>query len=173
MDIKASIRTIPNWPKEGIMFRDITTLVQNPESFNAACDMLYDRYKDMEIDKVLGIESRGFIFGAVLAYKLNAGLVIARKPNKLPYKTVSQEYSLEYGTDKIEVHEDAILPGEKVLIVDDLVATGGTVQAAAKLVEKLKGEVVELGFVIGLPDILDKSKVEGYKTYTLVEFEGE
>jgi len=173
MDLKSAIRTIPHWPKEGIMFRDITTLIQNPTSFKGCCDLLYERYKNIPIDKVLGVESRGFIFGSVLAYQLGVGLVIARKPGKLPAKTVSQEYQLEYGVDRIEIHEDAISPGERVLIVDDLIATGGTVQAAAKLVEKLQGKVVELAFVVGLPDILDKSKIDKYKTFTLVEFEGE
>ena len=173
MDLKACIRTVPNWPKDGIMFRDITTLIENPSGFQYACEQLYKRYKDKRIDKVVGIESRGFIFGSVLAYLLGVGFVVARKPNKLPYKKISQEYQLEYGTDKIEMHEDAINPGENVLIVDDLIATGGTVQAAAKLVERLGGKVVELAFVIGLPDILDKSKLNGYKIFTLVDFEGE
>jgi len=173
MDLKSAIRTVPNWPKPGIMFRDITTLIQDPSAFQYACDQLYARYQDQKIDKVLGIESRGFIFGAVLAYKLGVGFVVARKPNKLPYKKISQEYSLEYGTDKIEIHEDAVTPGDRVLIVDDLIATGGTVSAAAKLVERLGGEVVELAFVIGLPDILDKTKIEKYNTFTLVDFEGE
>ena len=173
MDLKSIIRTVPNWPKEGIMFRDITTLLENPAGFQYACEQLYKRYKGQNIDKVVGIESRGFIFGSVLAYLLGVGFVVARKPKKLPYKTISQEYQLEYGTDKIEMHEDAINPGENVLIVDDLIATGGTVQAAAKLVERLGGKVVELAFIIGLPDILDKSKLNGYKMFTLVDFEGE
>jgi adenine phosphoribosyltransferase len=173
MDLKSVIRTIPHWPKQGIMFRDITTLIQDPKGFQAACDALLERYKDQKIDKVLGIESRGFIFGAVLAYQLGVGLAIVRKPGKLPYKTISQEYTLEYGTDKIEIHEDAIRKGERVLIVDDLIATGGTVSAAAKLVEKLGGEVVELAFVIGLPDILDQSKMGKYPVFTLVDFEGD
>ncbi|MFC1596103.1 adenine phosphoribosyltransferase, partial [Candidatus Margulisiibacteriota bacterium] len=167
------IRTVPNWPKEGVMFRDITTLLQDPDSLRATCDQLYERYKDYEIDKIVGIESRGFIFGSMLAYRLGVGLVVVRKPGKLPYKTISQEYELEYGTDKVEIHEDAIGPKDRVLVVDDLIATGGTVEAAAKLVEKLGGEVVEMAFVIGLPDILDKSKVKDYKVFTLVDFEGE
>ncbi|MFA5928291.1 MAG: adenine phosphoribosyltransferase [Candidatus Margulisiibacteriota bacterium] len=173
MDLRSAIRTVPNWPKPGIMFRDITTLISDPKSFQNSIDQLYDRYKDQKIDKVLGIESRGFIFGAVLAYKLGVGFIVVRKPGKLPYKTISQEYALEYGTDKIEIHEDAITKGDKVLIVDDLIATGGTVQAAAKLVEKLGGEVVELAFVVGLPEILDKTKISKYKMFTLVDFEGE
>ena len=155
------------------MFRDITTLIQNPKSFQSACDQLYERYKDENIDKVLGIESRGFIFGAVLAYRLGVGLVIVRKPGKLPSKTISQEYQLEYGTDRVEIHEDAIAKGDNVLVVDDLIATGGTVQASASLVEKLGGNIVELAFVIGLPDVIDRSKVSKYKTFSLVDFEGE
>jgi len=173
-DIKKSIRTIPHFPKKGIMFRDITTLLQNRIAFRQTCDEFYKRYKDVNIDVVLGIESRGFVFGAVLAYKLGVGFVPARKPGKLPYKTITESYNLEYGSSTVEIHEDAITKGQKVLICDDLVATGGTAMAACKLVEKLGGKVVECAFVVDLPDLGGKKKLEatGHKVFTLVEFEG-
>ncbi len=173
--IKKSIRTIPHFPKQGIMFRDITTLLQDSKAFKKACDAFIKRYKSQKIDVVLGIESRGFIFGAVLAYKLKASFVPVRKPGKLPYKTIKEDYELEYGKNTIEIHEDAIKPGQNVLICDDLVATGGTALAACKLVEKLGGKVHECAFVVDLPDLGGKKKLEaaGYKTFTLVEFEGD
>ncbi len=173
MDLREKIRTVPNWPIEGVMFRDITTLLQDPEAFRESVDRLYDRYKDMEIDKIVGIDARGFIHGAVLAYKLNVGFIPVRKKGKLPYKTVSAEYSLEYGEDVVEMHEDAIKKGEKVLIVDDLIATGGTIAAAAQLVEKLGGEIVECAFMVELPDLNGRDKIKGYNIYTLTEFEGD
>jgi len=173
MNLKETIRTIPNWPKEGIMFRDITTLLSNSEAFRDACNILYERYKDQEIDVITGIESRGFIFGSVLAYKLGISFVPIRKPGKLPADTISQEYELEYGTDKIEIHKDAIKPGNKVLVVDDLIATGGTVTAAVKLIEKLGGKIVECCFAIDLPDLKGKEKIGDYKVFSLMEFEGD
>ena len=173
MNIKDKIRTIPHWPIEGVMFRDITTLMQDHEAFRYTCDALYERYKDMKIDKVVGIDARGFIFGAVLAYKLNAGFVPVRKKGKLPSKTIKEEYSLEYGKDSVEIHEDAIEKGEKVLVVDDLIATGGTVCAATKLVETLGGQVVECAFVVELPDLKGRDKIKKHKIFTLCEFEGE
>jgi adenine phosphoribosyltransferase len=173
MTIKEKIRTIPNWPIEGVMFRDITTLCQDPAGLREACDLLYDRYKDMAIDKIVGIDARGFIFGAVLAYKMNLGFVPVRKKGKLPYKTVEAAYSLEYGDSVVEMHEDAIEKGEKVLIVDDLIATGGTIAAAVKLVETLGGEILELAFVIELPDLKGREKIKGHKIFALTEFEGE
>jgi adenine phosphoribosyltransferase len=173
MDLREKIRTVPNWPIEGVMFRDITTLLQDPEAFRESVDRLYNRYKDVEIDKIVGIDARGFIHGAVLAYKLNVGFVPVRKKGKLPYKTVRAEYSLEYGEDVVEMHEDAIKKGEKVLIVDDLIATGGTIAAAAQLVEKLGGEIVECAFMVELPDLNGREKIKGYNIYTLTEFEGE
>lgn len=172
MDIKSKIRTIPNWPMEGVMFRDITTLMQDPDAFKATCDELYNRYKNLEIDKVVGIDARGFIFGAVLAYKLKAGFVPVRKKGKLPYKTISKEYTLEYGEDVVEMHEDAIEKGEKVLIVDDLIATGGTISAATRLVEMLGGDIVECAFVVELPDLKGRDKIKNYKIFTITEFEG-
>ncbi len=173
MNLKEKIRTVPHWPIKGVMFRDITSLLIDPEAFRAACDMLYDRYKNMDFDKIVGIDARGFFFASVLAYKLGKGFVPVRKKGKLPPETVSQEYSLEYGTSTVEIRDDAIKKGEKVLIVDDLIATGGTVAAAAKLVEKLGGEVVECAFIIELPELKGREKIKEYKIFTLTEFEGE
>jgi adenine phosphoribosyltransferase len=173
MSIKEKIRTIPNWPIDGVMFRDITTLIQDPAGLRESCDLLFDRYKEMAIDKVVGIDARGFIFGAVLAYKLNIGFVPVRKKGKLPYKTVEAAYSLEYGDSVVEMHEDAIDKGEKILIVDDLIATGGTIAAAVKLVETLGGDIVELAFIVELPDLNGREKIKGYSIFTLTEFEGE
>lgn len=173
--LKEKIRTVPNWPKPGIMFRDITTLLKDKEGYNHMIDLLVERYKDMDIDVIAGIESRGFITGSALANRLGIGFVPIRKPGKLPAETVSEEYSLEYGTDKIEIHKDAIQPGTKVLLVDDLIATGGTCTAAANLIKKLGGELIECSFIVDLPELGGKKKLEqaGYKVFNLVEFEGE
>ena len=173
MDLTEKIRTIPHWPMEGVMFRDITTLVQDPEAFRYTCDLLYDRYKDMKIDKVVSIDARGFIFGAVLAYKLGVGLVLVRKKGKLPPETIQEEYTLEYGTNVVEISKHGIQKDDQVLIVDDLIATGGTVSAAAKLVEALGGDIIECAFVIELPDLRGREKLKGYKIFKLCEFEGE
>ena len=173
--IKTKIRTIPNWPKPGVMFRDITTLLQDAPMFKHTIDMLKERYTNVEVDVIVGVESRGFIIGAALAHSLNKGFVPIRKKGKLPYETESQEYELEYGTDVIEIHKDAIKKGQKVLLVDDLIATGGTALAACKLIEKLGGHLVECCFVIDLPDLQGRKKLEeaGYPVFSLVEFEGE
>jgi len=171
--IKSKIRTIPHWPKEGIMFRDITTLLKDPDGFKETIDLLYRRYKDKKIDKVIGIESRGFIFGAPLAYLLHCGFVPIRKPGKLPAECESEEYTLEYGKDKIEIHRDSIEKGERVLIVDDLIATAGTADAARKLVKKLGGTVVECAFIVELSDLKGRDKLKGENIYSIVEFEGE
>ncbi|MFC1515330.1 adenine phosphoribosyltransferase [Thermodesulfobacteriota bacterium] len=173
MNLKDKIRTVPNWPIEGVMFRDITTLLQDPEAFREACDRLYERYKNTEIDKVVAIDARGFIFGAVLSYKLNVGFVPVRKAGKLPHKTISESYTLEYGENVVEMHEDAIEKGEKILVVDDLIATGGTIGAATRLVEKLGGDIVECVFLVELPDLNGRGKIKDYKFYTLTEFEGD
>ncbi len=173
MSIKDKIRTVPNWPIEGVMFRDITTLIQDPQGLKDTCDAFYERYKDIQIDKIVGIDARGFIFGAVLAYHLNVGFVPVRKKGKLPYKTIEASYTLEYGENIVEMHEDAIKKGEKVIIIDDLIATGGTIAAAAQLVEKLGGEILELAFVVELPDLKGRGKIPGYKIFTLTEFEGD
>ena len=175
MSIKSHIRTIKNYPIKGVMFSDITTLLNNSEGFRAAIDEFVNRYKDIKIDKIVAIESRGFIIAAPLAYLLNVGLVLIRKPGKLPSKTIVQDYELEYGTDRIEVHMDAINKGDKVLIVDDLIATGGTAEATVKLVKKMRGEIIECCFVIDLPDIGGRARLEnmGQKVFALCEFEGE
>lgn len=174
MSIKSKIRTIKNYPIDGVMFRDITTLFEDPEGLRDSINKLSERYKDLKIDKIAAIEARGFILGAPLAYILNVGLVLIRKPGKLPAKTISQDYDLEYGSDQIEIHSDAIRPGEKVLIVDDLIATGGTAEAAVKIVEKMEGQIVECCFIIDLPDIGGRARLEGIgqKVFTLCEFEG-
>ena len=175
MSIKSKIRTIENYPIDGVMFRDITTLLQDPEGLRESIDQLVNRYKDLKIDKIVAIEARGFILGAPLAYLLNIGLVLIRKPGKLPSETINQEYKLEYGSDMVEIHTDAIKKGEKVLIVDDLIATGGTAEAAVRLIQKVQGEIVECCFIIDLPDLGGSEKLEkiGQKVFTLCEFEGE
>lgn len=173
MNIKERIRTVPHWPIEGVMFRDITTLLQDPEAFRKTCDILYKRYKKLKIDKIVAIDARGFIFGAVLAYKLNIGFVPVRKAGKLPHKTISESYTLEYGESVVEMHKDSIEKGEKILVVDDLIATGGTISAATKLVERLEGEIVECVFVVELPDLKGREMIKKYKIFTLTEFEGE
>ncbi len=173
--VKSKIRTVPHWPKQGVMFRDITTLLKDSEGFNRMVNLLVERYKEVKIESVVGIESRGFIVGGVLAHKLNVGFIPIRKPNKLPAETISEEYELEYGKDKIEIHKDAISQGNKVLLVDDLIATGGTALAACNLIKKLGGEIIECCFIIDLPDLGGKKKLEdaGNKVFSLVEFEGE
>ena len=171
--IKSKIRTVPHWPKEGIMFKDITTLLKDPQGFKETIDLLHKRYKNSKIDKVIGIESRGFIFGAPLAYLLGCGFVPVRKPGKLPAECESEEYTLEYGKDKIEVHKDAIDKGDRILIVDDLIATAGTASAARNLVKKLGGIVVECAFIIELTDLKGRDKLKGENIYSVVEFEGD
>ena len=175
MTIKSKIRTVPNYPKHGIMFRDITTLLNDPVGFKLTVDQLIARYKPMKIDKIAAIESRGFILGAPLAYFLNIGFVPIRKKGKLPAETIGQDYDLEYGKDRIEIHVDAISKGEKVLLVDDLIATGGTAEAATKLISSVGGEVEECCFVIDLPDLGGSKRLEkaGHKVFSLCEFEGE
>jgi len=168
--IKSKIRTVPHWPKEGIMFRDITTLLKDPQGFKETIDLLHKRYADKKIDIVIGIESRGFIFGAPLAYLLGCGFVPIRKPGKLPAACESEEYTLEYGKDKIEIHKDAIKKGERVLIVDDLIATAGTASAARNLVKKLGGELVECAFIVELVDLKGRDKLKGENVYSVVEF---
>lgn len=175
MNLKSIIRTIPHWPKHGVMFRDITTLLKDAHAFNYVIEKFYERYKNVPIDLVAGIESRGFILGGALAYKLKKGFIPIRKEGKLPHKTEKESYELEYGRAVVEVHVDAIPKGAKVLLVDDLIATGGTCRAAIKLIKKLGGEVVECAFIIGLPDLHGREKIEkeGCKIFSLVDFEGE
>ena len=175
MPIKSRIRTVPHWPKKGIMFRDITTLLKDPVGFKLCIDDFVNRYKDKDIDIVVGIDSRGFILGGAIAYQLGKGFVPVRKKGKLPAATEKEGYELEYGTDVIEIHKDAIEKGQRVLIVDDLIATGGTALAATKLVKKLHGEIVELAFIVDLPDLGGRKKLEhaGYAVYSQTSFEGE
>jgi len=171
--LENAIRNIPDFPKPGILFRDVTTLIKNKEAFKEAVDLLAEIYKGKKIDKVVGIEARGFIFGAALAYKIGAGFVPARKKGKLPCKTISATYALEYGTDNLEIHIDAIKPGENVIIIDDLLATGGTAEAAIKLIEELKAKILGIDFVIELTDLKGRAKLKNYPVHALVEFSGE
>jgi adenine phosphoribosyltransferase len=177
MPIKSRIRTIPDYPKKGIMFRDITTLIKDPVGFRLVIDNLTQRYisEVTDFDVIVGIESRGFILGGALSYTLGRGFIPIRKKGKLPGKVVSQEYELEYGTDIMEIHDDALRKGERVLLIDDLLATGGTAIAAAALVEKLGGVVTEMAFIVDLPDVggSKKLKDKGYKIHCLTEFEGD
>jgi adenine phosphoribosyltransferase len=175
MPIKSKIRTVPHYPKHGIQFRDITTLLKDPAGFRTTVDDLVHRYKNVKIDKIAGIESRGFILGAPLAYALGKGFVPIRKKGKLPAATIGYDYDLEYGSDRIEIHTDAIGKGEKILLVDDLIATGGTAEAACALIEKMGGEIVECCFIIDLPDIGGRARLEkhGHKVFALCEFEGD
>jgi len=177
MPIKSRIRTIPDHPKKGVMFRDITTLIKDPVGFRLVIDNFTQRYikGDVEFDIIVGIEARGFIIGGALSYTLGKGFVPIRKFGKLPAEVERHEYQLEYGTDTIEIHKDAIEKGTKVLLVDDLLATGGTALAAAQLIEKLGGVVAEMAFIVNLPDIggYRKLKEKGYNIFYLTEFEGE
>ena len=171
--LEKSIRNIPDFPKPGILFRDVTTLIQNKEAFKKAVDLLAKKYKGKGFDKVVGVEARGFIFGAAVAIKIGAGFVPVRKKGKLPHKTISATYELEYGTDTLEIHKDAITQGEKVLIIDDLLATGGTVKAVTQLVNQLGGKIAGIGFVIELVDLHGKDKLKDYPLYSLIKFQGE
>lgn len=175
MFIKSKIRTIPDFPKKGIMFRDITTLLKDADGLREVIDSFVERYRDVPVDIVVGLEARGFILGGAVAYRLGKGFVPVRKKGKLPYRTERHEYELEYGTDVIEMHVDAIAPGDRVLIVDDLLATGGTALAAAKLVEKLGGAIVEMAFIVDLPDVGGRARIAeaGYRMFALCEFEGD
>jgi adenine phosphoribosyltransferase len=175
MPIKSRIRTVPHYPKQGVMFRDITTLLKDPVGFRITINELVNRYTAQKIDRVAGIEARGFIIGAALAYQLGVGFVPIRKKGKLPAETVGHDYDLEYGTDRIEMHADAVSQGERVLLVDDLIATGGTAEAACKLIEGMGGKIVECCFVIDLPDLGGRARLEkhGHKVFALCEFEGD
>ena len=177
MPIKSKIRTIPDYPKKGIMFRDITTLIKDPVGFRLIIDTFTQRYieRENQFDIIVGIESRGFIIGGALSYTLGKGFVPIRKAGKLPAEKISHEYSLEYGTDTIEIHKDAFGNGARVLIIDDLLATGGTALASATLIEKLGGTVSEMAFIVSLPDVGGHKKLtqKGYKVFFLTEFEGD
>jgi len=177
MSIKSKIRTIPDHPKKGIMFRDITTLLKDPVGFKLVIDTFTQSFRPKadSFDIIVGIESRGFIIGGALSYTLGKGFVPIRKKGKLPAETISHEYELEYGTDIIEIHKDAILEGDRVLLVDDLLATGGTALASAALIEKLGGIVTEMAFIVDLPDVGGSTRLrgKGYKVFHLTEFEGD
>jgi adenine phosphoribosyltransferase len=175
MPIRSRIRTIPHYPRQGVMFRDITTLLKDPIGLRITIDELARHYAGMHVDKVAGIEARGFIIGAALAYALGKGFVPIRKPGKLPAATAGQDYELEYGTDRIEIHVDAIGRGERVLLVDDLIATGGTAEAACKLIDTIGATIVECCFVIDLPDLGGRARLEqlGHTVFALCAFEGE
>ncbi len=173
MNLKETIRSIPGWPIESVTFRDITTLMQDPEAYKEANNIFYNRYKDMGIEKVVGIDARGFVFGAVLAFQLNVGFIPVRKKGKLPHETISASYTLEYGENEVEMHKDSITKGERVVIVDDLIATGGTIAAATKLVEQLGGDIVECAFIVELPDLKGREKIKNQKIFTITEFEGD
>ena len=171
MDLKEKIRVIEGFPKEGISFKDITTLVADGEAFKESIDRIAEHLRGKNVDVILGPEARGFIFGVPVAYALGVGFVPVRKKGKLPAETVSVEYSLEYGVDVLEIHKDAIKKGQKVAIVDDLLATGGTVEAVAKLVEKVGAEVVALDFAIELTELKGRDKLEGYEIMSLVQYD--
>jgi len=172
-DLKQYIRDVPDFPKKGIIFKDITTLLKNPVALKLTLDILYDRVKDLKIDKVVGIEARGFIFGAMLAEKLNAGFVPLRKPGKLPAEVYRQTYELEYGTDTIEIHKDAISKGDRILLHDDLLATGGTAKAACDLIEKIGGNMVQALFIIELGFLKGRAQLKNYKVDSLINYSSE
>ncbi len=169
--LKKLIREVPNFPKEGINFYDITTLLQNGDGFKQTIDALCEQFKDKKIDTVIGIESRGFIFGTPVAYNLGAGFIPVRKPNKLPWDTVSVSYDLEYGQDTVEMHKDAVGEGHNVLIIDDLLATGGTARATADLIEKVGGNIVGISFVIELTFLNGREKLKDYDVRSLLSYD--
>ncbi|HXH86591.1 MAG TPA: adenine phosphoribosyltransferase [Nitrospira sp.] len=169
-ELKQRIRDIPDFPKAGILFRDITPLLSDGRLFRQAIDFIGERYLNRKVDIVVGVEARGFIMGAALAYKLGAGNALVRKPGKLPFKTHRTTYALEYGTDTLEIHQDAIKPGERVLLADDLLATGGTISAAAALVKQLGGEIVELAFLIELTALKGRDRLDGLPVFSLIQY---
>ena len=169
--IKSKIREIVDWPQKGVSFKDITPLIEDKETFKKVIDTLAKPYLQEKIDKIVGIDARGFLLAAPLAYKLNTGISIIRKKGKLPSKTVLEEYALEYGTNTIEMHEDSILAGERVLLIDDVLATGGTMEAALNLVKKLKAEIVSIDFLIELDYLKGRNKLKGYKIRSLVNYQ--
>lgn len=173
--IKSVIKTVPDYPKKGIMFRDVTSVLEDHSAFSSSISLLLAQYAPMKFDKVAGTEARGFLFGAPLAIEMGIGFVPVRKPNKLPRNTISESYELEYGTDQLEIHEDAIKPGERVLMIDDLLATGGTMIATANLIRRLGGIADHAGFVISLPDLGGETKLNehGISCYSICHFEGE
>jgi len=171
MDLKSTIRAIPDFPKQGILFRDITTLLKDPEALCAAVDALAARYQASALDRVAGIESRGFILGAMLAYRLSKGFIPIRKPGKLPAATIAAEYELEYGRDRIEMHVDAVARGDRILVVDDLLATGGTMQAACSLIDRSGGQVVECAFLVELAELRGRQRLKDYEVYAMIVYD--
>lgn len=170
MELKDYIRSIQDYPKEGILFRDITTLLKDKDAFKLAIDKMEEQVKDKKVDLIVGAESRGFLIGSALAYKMNCGFIPVRKKGKLPYKTISEEYALEYGTDTLYMHEDAIKKGDNVLVVDDLIATGGTALAMIKMVEKLGGNVIGSSFLIELEELNGRKEIEKYPINILIKY---
>lgn len=173
--IRGAIRTVPDWPQPGIQFRDITPVLQDRTLFRKLVDAFVHRYHDAQLDAVVGIDARGFIVGAPLAYELNAGFVPVRKKGKLPGETVSQEYELEYGSATVELQQDALKPGSRVVLIDDLIATGGTMLAAARLLQRMEAEIVEVAAMVDLPDLGGSQRLrdEGFRVYTMCTFEGD
>ena len=171
VDLSKTIRAIPDFPKPGILFRDITTLLKDTEAFRYVVDTLTERYRDKGIDVIVAIEARGFIIAAPVAYNIGAAFIPVRKKQKLPSQTVSASYDLEYGSETIEIHSDAIKPGQTAVIIDDLLATGGTAKAAAELVEKLKGNIIEIAFIIELTPLNGRKKLENYNTYSMISYD--
>lgn len=170
MDLKSRIRDVPDFPKPGIIFKDITTILLDPEALRETIDILRGHLEQKDFDLIVGIEARGFIFGAAVAYSLNKGFIPVRKPGKLPAETVRQTYDLEYGTDSIEIHKDAIKPGQKIIVLDDLLATGGTAAATVKLVESLGGKVLEAAFVVELAFLNGREKFKGLDIFSIVQY---
>ncbi len=173
IDLKSKIRTVPHFPKHGVMFRDITTLLNDSHCFRYAVKEMIEQFRDSKIDKVVSAESRGFIFGSVIAHELRAGFVPLRKPGKLPHKTIREEFETEYSKDAFEIHEDAVKKGENVLIVDDLLATGGTMEAATKLIERLGGNIVGIAILIELGFLKGREKLSKYDLFSLINYESE
>lgn len=169
MNFNDYIRNIPDFPKEGILFKDITPLLKDKEAFTAAIDQMAKEYEDVEIDYVVGIEARGFIVGTPIAYALNKGFIPVRKPGKLPYDKLTASYDLEYGSNELEIHSDAIEEGDNILLVDDLLATGGTTKASVDLIEELGGNIVSIAFLLELVDLNGREKIEGYDIFTLLQ----
>lgn len=170
-DLAARIRAVPGFPKAGILFRDITTLLSDPKSFQSALDALYEPFAGMRVDKVVGIEARGFIFGALLAHRLDAGFVPARKPGKLPSTALRETYELEYGSDAVEIHTDAVMPGERVLVHDDLLATGGTASATCRLIERMQGSIVGISFLIELSFLKGRDRLKPHSVFSVIRYE--
>jgi adenine phosphoribosyltransferase len=171
MDLVSTIRSVPDFPVEGILFYDITTMLKNPVAFKYSVDQLFERYRDQNIDVVVGMESRGFIFGSPLAYLLGVGFVPVRKPGKLPATKLAESYELEYGTNTLEIHQDGVTPGQQVLIIDDLLATGGTAKATCRLVERLGGTVAGVAFLIELNFLNGRSQLQGYDVFSLLRYD--